>query len=65
MKPQKVNFWLFFLVLGCLGATLLRCGESDKKDKKDPLKPEVPAEIPTDWDGTADWSGSAFKVVDE
>jgi hypothetical protein len=65
LKPKSPKFWLFFLVIAGLTITLSRCGKTEDKDDEDSKKPTEPSEIPSDWDGTSDWSGSPFKVVEE
>lgn len=53
---------LFFMAL-VLAAATLRCGETKKKDTAKAT--QGTSNLPTDWDGTSDWSGSALQVVDE
>lgn len=42
---------------------LLRCGSDDKKN--DAPTTNLSPEIPSDWDGKADWNGSTWKVTTE
>jgi len=71
----KASGWIVAALAAAVALTALRCGREEKKKKDDPA-PTLPApgpspstvidvKVPTDWDGTADWSGNALEVIEE
>lgn len=44
---------------------LFRCGGSNDNKKPEETPTVTGPEIPGDWNGTNDWSGSQWKVIEE
>jgi hypothetical protein len=64
-SPIGRAFRFTWLALGCgsLLAGISHCGDKKKETRSDPSP--VVQDLPSDWTGTDDWSGSPWTLEDE
>lgn len=63
-RRYTVSLPAFFAMTVLLMLAAARCG-SDKKDSTPPPNTGNATSAPPDWDGTQDWSGSEWEVIEE
>jgi hypothetical protein len=58
--PQQI-LWIVLCGVGCMG--LVQCGDQKKKSPNTQGQPV--SDVPAEWSGAEDWSGSPWTLEDE